>query len=347
MEAMLHEPSFEYVFRAVALTGSPFFTPAKHIFTNLVVDRIPSDESLKTTVVKIFEEYVTRILLVSYRELRPLFRMLIPDLPVSPVLTKVAQWVMDRLSSELEYIESYAASADTVETAISVGSLILELVPSFAIDGLLVSYGRIVKGFAALSSRHDDLFTWIGRICRHAPAFDRDLFEEFKNAFDCSDDRNVHKIACAWAKFEILAHEKYSRLSDIYYTVREKSSRALKMLFVLFREFLGDPEFVQFATTITAETFCDETVQTNCSDLFFQTGLKNMDGDLVVALFLVICEGIVDLADDNQRANAVRAGLVVSARPDLKSMLVELFPIRERESLEAADLLNIADMFFS
>jgi hypothetical protein len=341
---VLSDSAFPPVFVAVAGRIDWEAVPAYDGLIGLV-HRHVSEEWLWQVIVRIFQENGEALLSVCYAMVWSLFKDLMPYLGEQTV-KNLLSWSFQQLQKNTGLGQAFRS--DTSEKFTAILTALLHAFPSLDINDVSIDSHGVVSGLIRDKNPAENT-NWLKMWCYRSVKSYNSIFSAFEMKFEQVDtcEESLERIACAWVNFELSCHEKFNRLPEIYGKVRAKNERAAKYLFAIFRNHFDDQGFLEFVVLITADTFIEETIRTNCSDLFFRTGLKYMDREIVVAVFVVACEGIVDFSDETQRSNAWKAGFIVSARPDLRDMLVELFPVKNREELEKADLMNVADLLFN
>jgi hypothetical protein len=347
------EPNFARVFQALATS---YDRSSKKIVPQLctfMVPLIPSFDPVRSLLISLLTSHLRKVLEIAAETFNGVFQEVLSFLPQSAIDEYVG-FVFRKLELETRSI-MYADHQSALLMVLDFGlRLVLRLVNEqrfhVNIDEIPIQMRPAVEGFSYLK---EDEFgqmyrNWVLFWARQSTPFYGKIFDTFKAMVVDPTVRHANKLLAQWLRFEAQYSQSSDRLSEIFQSIRDRGDRLAKIFFrfVAERIDMGDVQFVLFAKHLTANIFSDERLATKSAEKVFRAGLSSFEVDDVVAVFAVLADQIVDLTTKEERRVIAKATLIIEAREDLKELLVSLFPIQERETLEKADLLYAANLLF-
>jgi hypothetical protein len=202
---------------------------------------------------------------------------------------------------------------------------------NIAASALKVDYREIVE---TLPNFVDDRSrNWIYVWARKSESFGEGMVASFKQ---------VRTAAVEWVKFVVDAG--LDGILEVYGTLKQSNVRGLKAVFHWLSGKLEDVMIIEVSRLLTATFFAGQSFGWLSAVLVFQKGLSVMDDDSVFALYLSLIEGLEDSHPGEEKLNAIKACMTIQAKPDLREMLLELFPIQDRSILKAGKMDSLADI---
>jgi hypothetical protein len=350
---LVREPTFARVFQALATSYDRSNGKIVRELCTFMVPLIPSVDRIRLLLIDLLTSHLGKVFEVAAETFSGIFLEVLPFLPQTAVDEYIG-FVFRKLEVETRsiiYADHHSALLKVVDFGLRlVVRLVNEQRFHVNIDEIPMQMRSVVDGFSYLK---EDEFgqkyrDWVLFWARRSATFYERVFDTFKAMVVDPTVRNANKLTAEWMRFEVAYSPSSDRLSEIFQSVRGRGDRLAKILFrfVAERIDVGDVPFVLFAKRLTANIFNEERIATKSAENLFRTGLRSLEVDDVVAVFAVLADQIVDLTTREQRRIVAKATLIIEAREDLKELLVSLFPIQDRQTLERADLLYAANVLF-
>jgi hypothetical protein len=201
------------------------------------------------------------------------------------------------------------------------------------VDALKLDYRQIVETFPHFG---DDRYrSWVYLWARKSQSFRKGILANFKL---------VRTAAVEWAKFVL--DDALHGIFEVYETLKQSNVHGLKAVFHWLAGKLEDERIIEVSELLAANFFVDESLDTESSAKVFSTGLSVMDGDSVFDLYLSLIEGIGELHTGEEKLNAIKACLIIEAKPDMREALLKLFPSQDTSILDAAQMEFVGGVIF-
>jgi hypothetical protein len=344
---LFEESTFGRIFTEICTFPSSALPIARQLCAS-AFPVLGTNGKVRNLFIKLFTDDLSKVMADAPEALFPLFLDLLPELPGNSVF-KFICFVFRQIFDHIRLVQ-HIEKRNLLVSTLKCGERLISSVSDYGdlsdfglteshITWIVASYKNLQDDECGIKCR-----MWMAFWAKQSPWLYATMFNSFKKSATDSTTPGAHRLIAELARFQLRI--SFDRLYEIFDFARAHSDSLTKYLFRFLATQLNCPEMVTFARLLTAEIFDTEKLATKSIETFFACGLREMDVDSVMALFMGACDQVGDLQTIDERRAVAKATLIIEARPDMKDLLVAMFPIQDRQQLVEADLQSAAEFLF-